>query len=748
MKRAFFLLVLFVIFSSLSAQENGSDEQLIHIKKIDEQKNFQKLLDSSNNFYNTGYYTESLKLNVEILNTAFEIGKPYFIHQGYRYLAYDYLYLNDTILAMDSFKKSEKYAKLSKNDTATAVTYMDFANIYSTYKEYNKAYLYFEKSIDLFREIKDSVGMAKAHYNTVLTAIDNEDYHKAYLHIKKARRLNKFEEHSSYSINLDNFLGEYYLRKKDYFNADLTFLKAIESAKKEQLSVELENAYYLYSESLFEQKKFEDAYKAFIIYDEYSDENSGIFTSSERYSLSQKYQLEEYRKDIKTAKLNAQLQGEIAKSKSRINYILILVSACFLLLLIALYSASIKRIKLVKELRVKNLEAFRAKEQSDKLSKAKVKFFSTVSHELRTPLYGVIGLSSILLEDKSLKNHKKDLKLLKFSADYLLALINDVLQINKLDSNTVENDHKSFKVRELIETITSSFEYILIQNDNNIHIDISENIPELIRGNSVHLSQVLMNLISNACKFTEKGVIYIKAETIATNSLRASIKFTIKDTGLGIPKEMYESIFEEFSQIDSLNYNNQGSGLGLPIVKKLLAISNTKIKLDSKLGVGSSFSFILSFDVLKKAVRKKAVPTLLESISLKGKRILIVEDNRINQIVTKKILEQNNIVCSLAENGEEAIDKVKENYYDLVLMDINMPVKNGIEASKEIRRFNQNIPIIALTAVEIEEMKNNIYMSGMNDIIVKPYDVTKFMSCITKNISLRKPEDKSHLRAI
>jgi len=748
MKKTIFLLVFFVVITSLSAQENGSDKEHIPVKKIDEQQNFQKLLDSSNNFYNNGEYTKSLKLNMEILNIAYKLDNPYFIHQGYRYLAYDYLFLNDTILAMDSFKKSEKYAKLSKNDTATAVTYMDLANVYSTYEEYNKAYLYFGKSITLFEKIKDSVGMAKANYNTVLTAMDQEDYDKAFLHIQKAKSLNKFGDHSSFSINLDNFLGEYYLYKKDYINADISFLKAIENAKKEQLNVELENAYYLYSESLFEQKKFEAAYETFIIYDEYSDENSGIFTSSERYSLSQKYQLEEYRKDIKAAELNAQLQGQIAENKSRVNFILIIVSACFLLLLIALYSASIKRIKLVKELRVKNLEALRAKEQSEKLSKAKVKFFSTVSHELRTPLYGVIGLSSILLEDKSLKNHSKDLKLLKFSADYLLALINDVLQINRLDSNTIENDHVSFKLRELIETITSSFEYILIQNDNNIHIDISENIPEMIRGNSVHLSQVLMNLISNACKFTENGDIYIKAEAVVTKNFSTSIKFTIKDTGLGIAKEMQESIFEEFSQIDSLNYNNQGSGLGLPIVKKLLALSKTKISLDSQLGVGSSFSFTLSFDVIEKAVRKESAPALLAPKSLKGKRILIVEDNRINQIVTKKILNQNNIECSIAENGEEAIQMVKENSYDLVLMDINMPVKNGIEASKEIRRFNQDIPIIALTAVEIEEMKNNIYMSGMNDIIVKPYDVTKFMACITKNISLRKPEDKSHLRAI
>ncbi len=746
MKRLVFFILFFIFLTSLFAQEKSSEQDLLLSKKIKEQRDIQKLLDSSNNFYNDGEYTKSLRLNMKILNKAYKFGDPYFIHQGYRFIAYDYLFLNDTVLAMDSFKKSENYAKLAKNDTATALTYMDLANVYSTNKDYDRAFIYFDRSVRLFEKIKDSAGLAKAHYNTVLTAMDIDDYDKAYTHIIKAKELNKFEDHNSFSINLNNFLGEYYFQKKDYNKADQLYLKVIEDAKKENLTVELENAYYLYGESLFEQNRFKEAYEVFKIYDKYSDENSGVYTSAERYSLTQKFQLEEYRKDIEAAELNTQLQAEIVENKSLINTILIIVSACFLLLLIALYSASIKRIKLVKELRIKNKIAIKAKEQSEKLSEAKVKFFSTVSHELRTPLYGVIGLSSILLEDDSLKKHKKDLKFLKFSADYLLALINDVLQINKIDSKTIEDEQIAFNLRELIDTITSSFEYMRIQNENKIYIEISENIPETIKGSSVHLSQVLMNLISNACKFTEKGDIYVKAEELTTNDSQVLIKFTVNDTGMGIAKEKQESIFDEFSQIDSLNYNNDGSGLGLPIVKKLLGLSNSTIKLESELGKGSSFSFNLLFEVLEN-IEPETAPKILDSKKIKGKKVLIVEDNRINQIVTKKILEKNKIICSIAENGEEAINMVKENSYDLVLMDINMPIKNGIEASKEIRKFNKTIPIIALTAVEIEELRNNIYLAGMNDIIVKPYNVRTFIKSIIKNISLE-TEEKSQLKAI
>jgi signal transduction histidine kinase len=181
--------------------------------------------------------------------------------------------------------------------------------------------------------------------------------------------------------------------------ADQYLLKVIEEAKKEDIIIELENAYYSYSESLFSQKRYKEAYEALEVYQEYKDELYGSLINDESKSLTAKYQLEEYRKDIRNAKINNELQAEIVENKSRLNKILIAVSAVFLMLLIALFSISRKRIKLVKLLRLKNKEYLKAKEQTEKLSKAKNKFFSTVSHELRTPLYGVIGLSTILMED-------------------------------------------------------------------------------------------------------------------------------------------------------------------------------------------------------------------------------------------------------------------------------------------------------------------------------------------------------------
>ena len=703
---------------------------------ISKEVQFQRLLDSSDVYYTKGDYRKDLSLNFELLKLAFEINEPYYLHKGYRNLAYDYLVLGDTISAKESFEKSEKQAHLSMNDTVSAHIYMDLANVYSfTENSSEKAIEYHEKSIELFEKLNDSVGLAKAHYNTILTALETDDFNRAYVHIIKAKKYIEYGD-TSYATALECLLGQYYHFKGKYEMANTYLLSTIALSRNNNDLVLLEDAYYYYSENLLKQEKFKEAYNARVKYEEYLEANQQKIIFNEVEAASMNYQVAEFRKDVEIAETENLLQAEIVRAKSRLNTILIFIAAGFILLFFALFLAHRNRKKLVRELKIKNKEYLLAKEESEKFTKAKSKFFSTVSHELRTPLYGVIGLSSLLLEDKSLKKHEQELKSLKFSADYLLALINDVLQINKLDANNLEDDQSAFNLRDLTRKISSSFEYMRLQNKNRIHLHISESIPQYICGNSIRLSQILMNLIGNACKFTEEGDIYLIAENVDAEDGKLGVKFYVKDTGIGIPKEKQECIFDEFSQVNSTNYTYQGTGLGLPIVKKLLNLSNSNIHLDSEFGKGSIFSFILTFEKIEQVVEKKDTAILDTSI-LNGKKILIVEDNRINQMVTKKILEKNNIECTIAENGAEAINIVREESFDLILMDINMPLKNGIEATKEIRLFDTTTPIVALTAVEIEEMRHSIYESGMNDIIVKPYDITKFIQTILRSIALK-----------
>ena len=466
---------------------------------------------------------------------------------------------------------------------------------------------------------------------------------------------------------------------------------------------------------------------------------------------SAQFQLDEYRKDVEAAEYQNTLQQQVMESQRKMNIFLFILALGGLMVAVMIYLAYRKRKQLVAELRHKNNEYLLAKEEVEQMAQAKSRFFSTVSHELRTPLYGVIGLSTLLLEDESLKNHEGDLKSLKFSADYLLALINDVLHINKIDSKSSEEELSFFDLRELIRTIVASFEYMRVQNDNDIHIEIDTEIPDKIRGNSVRLSQVLMNLIGNACKFTESGKIHVIAELTESDDVSAGIRFSIHDTGVGIPEEKQEEIFEEFSQGESMNYEYQGTGLGLPIVKKLLALSNSRIELESEPGKGSVFSFELTFESHHQSSDKDESP-LLDTRLFRGKRILIVEDNRINQTVTRKILEREEVVCAVAENGEVAVEMAQQSKFDLILMDINMPVMDGYQSTRRIREFDKYVPIIALTAVEVEEVRYKIYDCGMNDIVVKPYDITKFSQTVLKHLageSVNKSQQGgSQLRAI
>jgi len=691
------------------------------------------LVDSSIIYYESSNYSKSLEHNIKIIETAKKINDTFYLQRGYRFLGYDYLILKDTTQARKSFEKSQQYAGTIQDSVGLGLTYMDLANIYGYSKNsLNKALEYHNRSIDIFKIVKDTFNLSNAYFNTVLTLHEHKRYDASLDYLKE---VDKLQHYLSYGIraNIQNQWALYYLHENNYKKADYYLSKILQDTLLQKSKIELADAYLNYSSSLYRQKRYKEAYEHNVIYHDLYKQSIDIYENEALQEIAANFQAAEYDKDIESKELKNRLETEIVKSRINWNKFLIVVTASSILLLILLYRMYRIKRDYVKSLTEKNIEYLTAKNESEESSKAKTAFFSTVSHELRTPLYGVIGLSTILMDDPSLKAHQQDLKSLKFSADYLLALINDVLQINKLDANTIEENNEIFNIREFIKNIMTSFEYMRQQNKNNIHVNIDKNVPQFLKGDATRLSQILMNLVGNACKFTENGDIHIILEASDVNEERANIHFTIQDTGIGIPLEKQQSIFDEFSQVNSRHYTYQGTGLGLPIVKKLLALSGSDIHVSSKEGQGSTFFFTLAFESSNKASIVNPV-VIVDNEHLKHKRILIVDDNRINQIVTKKILEKLEVVCSIANNGQEAVDSARDHKYDLILMDINMPVKDGLEATKEIRLFDQNIPIIALTAVEVKEMRSKIYNAGLTDIIVKPYDITIFKRTILRNL--------------
>jgi len=309
-----------------------------------------------------------------------------------------------------------------------------------------------------------------------------------------------------------------------------------------------------------------------------------------------------------------------------------------------------------------------------------------------------------------------------------------------MDANGIILEKTPYLISSLISSITRSFEFSLEQNNNKIHLHIDKNLPDKQIGDSVRLSQILMNLIGNAIKFNENGNIWVSIDLLEkTKKGLYKTKFTIKDDGIGIPVSKQKTIFEEFSQVKNRNYNYQGTGLGLPIVKKLLALYNSEIFLESEMGKGSIFTFTVNLeaDIPNTKIEKKEILNNGQAAIhiFENVHILVVDDNRINQKITQKILEKRQFKCSLADDGEQAIALVKENTYDLILMDIHMPKVDGVQATKAIRMFNKEVPIVALTAVELDEMRATIMDSGMNDIILKPYDISQFLNTILRNLN-------------
>ena len=727
---------LFIISISALCQDNISNKEDIDI--INKKERLKKLVDSAfvTNF--NGNYDVSIKTNLSLLELAKELDDPYYLHRGYSILGYNYLVIGDTINAKESFKKSEEQAIKANNSSATGRSYLDIANLYSKREAFiNKSIPYYKKAIKNLEKANDSSGLASAHYNILVALLKIGDNQNAFKHINSIKNyISNIEDDSFCEISVNSQIAKYYTSQNDFKTADVYYASVIEDSKKKEYWQELENTFNEYSESLISQGRLKEAIKAKNEYFKYYRINENIRRSEENRKLTASFEVEEYKKEAIEAKIEKDYLNKLTKNKNQFLLWLTILSTALLISFICLLVILKKRKKLNTSLEIKNKKYLTEKKKAEELSKLKSTFLSTVSHELRTPLYGVVGLSSILLDDNKIKHQEKNLKSLKFSADYLLALINDVLQINKLDSKENTNQKTTFCLRKFVTTIVSSFQYKRTQNNNNITVNIDSEIPDLIAGNENYLSQVLMNLIGNAHKFTENGDIYLDIKPVKRYENLVDIEFVLKDTGIGIPKEKQQSIFDEFSQVSRLNSSQQGTGLGLSIVKKLLNSMNSQIELESELNKGSTFKFIITFDFITQKIDKDYIaPTHhLDTSILNNKKVLIVDDNAINRIVTQKILEKINIISDQATNGEEAISLVSKNKYDIILMDVNMPVKDGIEATKEIRTFNTHTPIIALTAVELNDMKTQIVTSGMNDIVLKPYNIIEFHSKLVNAI--------------
>ena len=721
-----FYLLLFILPQSNFAQE------VIHTNK-DAAKILKKAVES----FNRLDCKESLKFAEIVLKYSLDNDDYLNSAKAYNIIGLNYEEFSDLNKAIDFYKKGIEFAHKADDTKLLDYLYNNIGNLYNfQLNDPIKGLEYYFKCYKYSKKSKDKIEIAFTELNIADVYINLSDYKTGKKYLDNIFPVLKSSNDYEMYITYYALLADYYSNTNEVKKAEITYNLVIEKFKENKIELLKSNELEIYQEVSKFYKKINNNVKALHFLEMHDSLQDALYAKERNQEIKfagTTIEVLEMNSKIQKIESEKKIQEQIINEANKTS-IIIIVSLFFLILLTGfLYRSYLIHKQINKKLFETNNQLIIANEKSEEASILKSQFLSNVSHELRTPLYGVIGMAEIIESEYVDIKNDQHFKALKFSSNYLLALINDVLNVYKIEDTKFEFNFDNFNIRKEIFTLRESLNVIAKSNNNILNIEISQSVPKTIKTDITRFSQILINLISNSLKFTKNGTVTIQLDLI-TENYKEFLKIDIIDTGIGIPNEYLDKIFEKFVQVEvNLKEQYKGTGLGLSIVKKLVELFKGEISVKSVVKKGTQFTVKLPY------IEADEQLLICEKdrgkfVSKKQLKILIVEDNAINQLVTKRLIEKNKHTWQIANNGFEALAIIENNNFDLILMDINMPIMNGFEASKELRKRGNTTPIIALTASDKQEISFETKDCGINDILVKPFKEEELSSMLVKYI--------------
>mgnify|MGYP003490676502 CR=1 FL=1 len=675
------------------------------------------------------YFKGIDKLN-NLENELLELNNSDVLCDFYIHISGVFLYRYDLFHALKYTNKGLKIAVQTKNNKKIGFFYENLGVIYNYYEKKDKRDDAFFMSKEYLTRYASLADQGDMYYNLSYISIEKKEWGKSLEYALKSDSITRFVKKAQSGTGLLLAIAECYV-KLDNLEETRKYLDLISLSKDfNSKNIKALHRYYkVYSELLSLEGDEAGALKMQRISNDYNTliNKQNIRIINENLGIQNRMQLAVF--NYEKLKKEAALKNQNLKYQ---RFILILAT-------IIIFSLGLLLVLQIKASKYKSRVNVILKRKNEELKHAiavKKRFLNTISHELRTPLNAIKSVV-YLLKEKHKVDEVENLAILSSSTDYLLNLSNQIIEYNLLNENKyskfVKKDTINLKV--VCKEIIFSIEIIHHLNNNKVISTIDAAISESLFFDKNKLIMVLNSFIDNAFKFTNEGTIKLELKLLEETASSQKIRFVIQDTGLGMSEENIPKIFDLFYQgSEEINIKYGGSGIGLSIAKRILDLYPNNLKVTSKLNNGTTVSFELEFEktgiVLSKEEEEKTTPFAIK----RNTEILLVEDNKVNQLMICKILTNKGFKCDIAENGEEAVVKVKSKEYDLIIMDIMMPVMDGFEASKRIHELNSTIPIIALTALSEEYNQEKFKASKIKSVLNKPIDVEELCKTIKHSL--------------